>query len=103
VACPKVDGVYKPQFMQTWNYTEKRLRSMKAYDAVVRKEKAYRRGSKYAGWKDFNGPNPHLERYGEDEWEKKLADAPAVRTGRNIKDLMDHIIAEGERMFKDTT
>jgi hypothetical protein len=104
VACPTstVDGETKPQFMETFDYTQKTLRSKKMFDAILKTEKNYRRGSTYKGWSPFKGKNPYKERYGDKEWEAKLLDAPKVRPNKSIEHLMDHIISEGTRIFSGT-
>jgi hypothetical protein len=81
VCCPILNEEEKPQFMKTWNYTEKTLVSFKVWKQHVRKEMAYRRGSKYQGWARFKGENPYKERFG-DNWEKELANSPKMRKKR---------------------
>jgi hypothetical protein len=71
------------------------------FDAILKTEKNYRRGSTYKGWRPFKGENPYKERYGDKEWEAKLLDAPKVRPNKSIEHLMDHI-SEGTRIFSGT-
>jgi hypothetical protein len=49
-AAPKVDGEEKPQFMKTWDYTERTLVPLKIWKQHANAEMMYRRGSKYKGW-----------------------------------------------------
>jgi hypothetical protein len=76
--CPVIDGVEKAQFIETFDYTEKKLISLKAYKILMQKEMAYRRKMKSQGWRNYNGANPYLERYGND-WEAHLKESPALR------------------------
>jgi hypothetical protein len=76
--CPVIDGVEKAQFIETFDYTEKKLISLKAYKILMQKEMAYRRKMKSQGWRNYNGANPYLERYGDD-WEAHLKESPALR------------------------
>jgi hypothetical protein len=48
----------------------------------MRQEMKYRRKMKGRGWKDFNGENRYLERYGEENWEAELKNSPAMRKYR---------------------
>jgi hypothetical protein len=45
----------------------------------MQQEMIYPHKMKGMGWKDFNGENPYLERYGEENWEAELKKAPAMR------------------------
>jgi hypothetical protein len=81
VCCPVVGGTEKPQFMETWDYTEKKLVSLKAWNALAKTEMTYRRGMKQKGWTGFNGENPYQERYG-DTWETELANSPSMKRFR---------------------
>jgi hypothetical protein len=85
VCCPKIDGEEKPQFMETWDYTEKTLVSLKVLKKHVQAEMAYRRGSKHGGWAQFTGENPYQERYGDDNWEKELRNSPRMKKMRYTK------------------
>jgi hypothetical protein len=81
VCCPIIDGNEKPQFMMTWDYTEKTLVSYKVWKQHAKAEMAYQRGSKCQGWTPFKGKNPYKERFGND-WEKELASSPSMRKRR---------------------
>jgi hypothetical protein len=48
----------------------------------MQQEMAYRRKMTSQGWKNFNGDNPYEERYGEENWEAQLKNAPAMRKYR---------------------
>jgi hypothetical protein len=45
----------------------------------MQQEMSYRRNMKSQGWKNYDGANPYLERYGEGNWKTPLKDAPAMR------------------------
>jgi hypothetical protein len=92
VCCPKIDGEEKPQFMETWNYTEKTLVSLKVWNKHVKKEMKYRRGSRHGGWAQYNGENPYLERYG-DNWKTELANSPRMRKMRCVYQLTNYFIS----------
>jgi hypothetical protein len=79
VCCPIIDGVEQAQFIESFDYTEKKLISFKAYKILRHKELAYRRNMKSQGWKNYNGANPYRERYGNEHWEAHLKDSPAIR------------------------
>ena len=79
VCCPVIDGEERGQFIETFDYTETKLVSIKVYNKLMRQEMSYRSKMKGMGWKDFNGENPYLERYGEENWEAELKKAPAMR------------------------
>jgi hypothetical protein len=79
VCAPIIDGVKQARFIKSFDYTEKKLISVKAYKILVEKEMAYCRKMKSQGWKNFTGANPYLERYGEENWEAHLKDSPALR------------------------
>lgn len=79
VCCPVIDGIEHGQFIETFDYTEKKLLSIKAYKIQMEKEMNYRRNMKSQGWKDYVGANPYLERYGKENWKTQLQDAPAMR------------------------
>jgi hypothetical protein len=72
-----VDGESKAQFIETFDYTQSKLLSLKRYNAEVTAELARRRAQK-GEWKNFNGANPYLERYGDD-WETHMKDSPKMR------------------------
>ena len=89
----------------------------------VKAELAYHHGSKNSGWAQFNGDNPYQEHYGNN-WEKELANSTQMRKmryvhqlttlfyfykysihtlwHRNVKDLMDHVIMEGNQIWAGT-
>jgi len=46
--------------------------------------------------------NPYKEKYGDD-CEKKISQSAAMRPFRCITELIEHVIAEGHRIFKGTT
>jgi hypothetical protein len=79
VCCPLPDGKEHGQFIVTFDYTANKLVSLKAYTQIVKIEMTYHRGMKGAGWKDFNGEHPYKERYGDENWEVELKNAPALR------------------------
>jgi hypothetical protein len=81
VCCPVIDGEKNGQFIKSFDYTAKKLVSLKAYNQLVKVEMTYRRGMKGA-WKDFNGDNPYKERYGDANWEAELKNAPAMKKYR---------------------
>ena len=79
VCSPIIDGKEQGQFIETFDYTGTKLLSIKAYKKLMEAEMTYRRGMKTRGWKDYNGKNPYLERYGEAEWEAQLKKSPSMR------------------------
>jgi hypothetical protein len=79
VCCPVIDGIEHGQFIETFDSTEKKLLSIKAYKIQMEKEMNYRRNMKSQGWKDYVGANPYLDRYGKENWKTHLQDAPAMR------------------------
>jgi hypothetical protein len=79
VCCPVVDGKEHGQFIETCDYTAKKLVSLKAYIKLMKIEITYRRGMKNCGWKNFNGENPYQERYGDENWKAELKKAPAMK------------------------
>jgi hypothetical protein len=81
VCKPVIDGREQGQFIKSFNYTAKKLVSLKAYKKLMRKEMTYRRGMKSGAWKNFNGENPYEERYG-DNWEEELKKAPSMKKYR---------------------
>jgi hypothetical protein len=70
-------------------------------DVILKEEQAYQKGSKHKGWANFRDTNPYKQRYNT-EWEKHLYDAPKVRPNKSVKQLMDHVISEGTRIFADS-
>jgi hypothetical protein len=76
VCNPVINGEAKGQFIKTFDYTQSTLLSLKKYNAKVKEELAYRRSMK-GEWKNFNGANPYLERYGDD-WEAHMKDSPKI-------------------------
>jgi hypothetical protein len=62
VCCPIIDGKEHGQFLKSFDYTAKKLVSLKAYKKLMRKEMAYRHGMKSGAWKNFSGENPYKER-----------------------------------------
>ena len=78
VCCPVIDGIEKAQFIETFDYTEKKLISLKAYKILMQKEMTYHRKIKSLGWKNYNSANPYLAQYGND-WEAHLKESPALR------------------------
>jgi len=58
VCCPVIDGKEQGQFIETFDYTETKLVSIKAYKKLMQQEMAYRRKMMSWGWKNFNGDNP---------------------------------------------
>ena len=77
--CPIIDGVEQAQFIESFDYTEKKLISAKAYKILMQKEMTYRCNVKSQGWKNYNSENPYLEQYGEEHWEAHLKDSPALQ------------------------
>jgi hypothetical protein len=61
VCCPIIHGVKQGQFIESFDYTETKLVSVKAYKILMEKEMTYRRTMKSQGWKNFYGANPYLE------------------------------------------
>jgi hypothetical protein len=59
--CPVIDGIEKAQFIETFDYTKKKLISLKAYKILMQKEMAYHCKMKSQGWSNHNGANPYLE------------------------------------------
>jgi hypothetical protein len=81
VCCPIIDGKENGQFIKSFDYTAKKLVSLKAYKKLMRKEMTYRRGMKSGAWKNFSGENPYEERYG-DNWKEELKKAPSMKKYR---------------------
>jgi hypothetical protein len=81
VCCPIIDGKEHGQFIKSFDYTAKKLVSLKAYKKLMRKEMTYRRGMKSGAWKNFSGENPYEERYG-DNWKEELKKAPSMKKYR---------------------
>ena len=79
VCCPVIDGIEHGQFIETFDYTEKKLLSIKAYKIQMEKEMSYRRNMKSQGWKDYVSASPYLDWYGKENWKTHLQDAPAMR------------------------
>jgi hypothetical protein len=102
VAVPIVNGHEKPQFMESWDYTGKLMVSFKVWKQELKVEQTYRRTMKQRGWKDYNGENPYFERYGPGRWQQEIRNSPRMRKQANVRDLMDHMISEGERIFADS-
>jgi hypothetical protein len=90
VCCPIVAGEEKPQFMKTWDYTERTLVSLKVWKQHANAEMTYRRGSKYKGWALFNGEYPYQERFG-DNWESKSEFTENMRKIRYETTICLHI------------
>ena len=65
VCCPVIDGKEQGQFIETFDYTETKLVSIKAYKKLMQQEMAYRCKMTSQGWKNFNGDNPYEEHYRE--------------------------------------
>jgi hypothetical protein len=55
VCCPIIDGKEQGQFIETFDYTETKLLSIKVYKMQMQQEMTYQRKMKSQGWKDFNG------------------------------------------------
>jgi hypothetical protein len=102
VAVPIQNGQEKPQMMEPWSYTGQKMVSMKVWKQKLKLEQTYRRNMKARGWDKFRGENPYLERYGKEQWEEEIAKSPRMRQLGNVRCLMDHIIAEGTKMFADS-
>jgi hypothetical protein len=79
VCCPAIDGIEHGQFIETFDYTEKELVSIKTYKILMQQEMTYRHNMKSQGWKDDVGANPYLDQYGKENWKTHLKDAPAMR------------------------
>jgi hypothetical protein len=101
VAAPVIAGKRRAQMGMPWSYTGRKLLSYKAWKTAVKKEMAYRRNMKKKGWAPYKTENPYLERYG-DAWEEHLELSPALKKFRSVHHLVDHLIADGNRIFKDT-
>jgi hypothetical protein len=71
-----INGEGQGEFMETFDYTGATLLSLKKYNVKVNEELARRRKQK-GEWKNFNGANPYLERYGDD-WEIHVKNAPKM-------------------------
>ena len=109
VACPIINGVEAPQFMETKDYTGRKGFQWRDGIQKGNKKFAYRRESKYRGWNGY-------------DWESKFRESPRMRkyrwvsyqwinNGNNIishlhpsciEDLTDHIISKGNRIFANT-
>jgi hypothetical protein len=74
-----IDGIEHRQFIETFDYTEKRLVSIKAYKILMQREMTYRRNMKSQGWKNYISANSYLDRYGKENWETHLKDALAMQ------------------------
>jgi hypothetical protein len=91
VCCPiLINGEQKPQLTMTWDYTGRRLLSLKGWNKQAKAEMTNRRGSKYMGWALYNGENPYLERFGEDKWENESATSPTMRKIRYVHTRAPH-------------
>jgi hypothetical protein len=58
VCCRVIDGTEHGQFIETFDYTEKKLVSIKAYTILMQQEMTYCRNMKSQGWKDYDAANP---------------------------------------------
>jgi hypothetical protein len=105
VARPFVNGVQKPQMMKTFNYTEKKLISVKVsrtrYGEINKKYSNWK-GKDAQRWRPYKGmAEPFKARYG-DNWEAEITAVPMFKKYTSIKYMIDHIIAEGNRIFENS-
>jgi hypothetical protein len=78
VCCLVINGETKGRFIETFDYTEKKLVLLKKYKAHMQREMTYHQKMKSQGWKNYNGTNPYLERYGDKMWETHLKNSPKM-------------------------
>jgi hypothetical protein len=86
VCCPVIDGKEHGQIIETFEYTAKKLVSLKAYNKRMKVEMTYRHEMKSCGWKNFNCENLYKERYGDKNWKAELKNAPAMRKYKYVYD-----------------
>ena len=81
VCCPIIDRKEHGQFIKSFDYTAKKLVSLKTYKKLMKVEMTYHHGMKTGGWKNFNGENLYEECYGNN-WKEELKKAPSIKKYR---------------------
>lgn len=66
VCMPTVNGVPTPKFLEPFDYTGKRMVSVKDWKKYVKEKMEIVRKARGGGWAPFVSDNPFLERYGTD-------------------------------------
>lgn len=66
VCMPTINGTPSPMFLESFDYTGKKMVSMKDWKKVFNEKLDYVRKAKGGGWAQYTGKNPFLERYGTD-------------------------------------
>ena len=103
-ATPTVNGERQPVFMETFDYTGKKLLSKKDWNKAVKKELRHRKKAKRGAWVQYKSEdNPYLSRFGTD-WEKRINNTPGSKCNKyaSASHLVNHIISEGKRIFGTT-
>ena len=60
-----------------------------------------KRKSKHYELKNYNADNPDEQKYGP-TWEDELWKSTALKSTRSVHHMIDHLVAEGDRMFANT-
>lgn len=102
VAKDSQTGEVVGKFIATWDYTGKKLKSVKAKREDRKAELELRKNATKGHWKEYTGENPYTERYGTEE----LGEVELMKTlhkkSAYISEMVDHVIEEGNKMFKNT-
>ena len=94
--------------MEPLSYTGRIVLGVKEYQKKVAEAMKFARDKKHGDkggkspWHDYNGDNPFEERY-KATWLQELCKFPLVKKYMCVTDLMDHVIEQGNKMFKGST
>jgi hypothetical protein len=85
-----------------FNYTNQTVVGPTKAGKLLKTELLRLRGLK-GQWGKFNSENPALERWGEDDWEKKIWASSALNGYVDVRRMIDHWKKEGDRIFEGST
>ena len=91
------DGTYEEVKGTPFNYTGKTVLGLKSYNKELVKEMSRVIGTKGI-WKNY--PRGYVDRYPEN-WEEEVRKV-VNKKFCNVCDIMDHIIHEGENIYRNT-
>jgi len=103
-ATPTVEGKKTGVMMKPFDYTGKKLVSYKQWKALYKKELKRPKKLKSGPWFRYrNEAHPYKARF-PDDWEQKILtlDGSILKKYGAVHKLVDHIIAEGNRIFANT-